>query len=147
MKAEIDSGDRPEAPTRGAISANVTPRKIKSSNSTPRKEKTLGGRVGKINGTPTKKRGNAVKGIKKEPGSRYDLNSIVSLYRENLLTIECSSSSFMEVPSTEDDEDFAANVEGGLGGHGSRASQGGGVEGDDLSLYYDNDDSMDVGAF
>lgn len=52
LKEEVDSGVRPEAPARG----------------TPKKEKTLGGRVAKsVNATPTKKRGNATKGVKQEP--------------------------------------------------------------------------------
>ena len=78
LKAEIDNGDRPEAPIRGASSANSTPRKNKSSISIPKKEKTIGGRIYKSNGTPTKKRGTATKGIKEETDSEYDLNSMVS---------------------------------------------------------------------
>lgn len=122
LKAEVDNGDRPEAPTRGAVSANITPRKPKSATHTPKKEKTLGGRVGKSNGTPGKKRGNGVKGIKEEPDS--------------------NSSSFMEPPSTEEDEGFAADLEGGFVSH----SQGGG-EGGEFELYHEVEDSMDFAAF
>lgn len=74
LKAEVDSGKRPEAPTRGTVSATLTPKKPKSTVGTPSKEKTVGGRVGKSNGTPTKKRG---KGIKEEPQSGYDFIQIV----------------------------------------------------------------------
>ncbi|KAF6231282.1 hypothetical protein HO173_010425 [Letharia columbiana] len=126
LKAEVDSGERPEAPARGTVSATVTPKKPKSTVGTPSKGKTVGGRVGKSNGTPSKKRGN---GIKEEPQS--------------------GSSSFLEVPSTEDDEDFAANVQGGYNDRGGRAAQGG-VDGGESSLYYDGDfgdGGMDIEAF
>lgn len=74
LKAEVDNGDRPEASRRGAVSVNaITPKKTKSTISTPKKEKTLGGRVNKSNATPTKKRDHAIKGIKEEPDS--NLNS------------------------------------------------------------------------
>ena len=68
MKAEIDSGQRSEAPPRGA---NATPKKSKSTATPPKKERTIGGRVGKGTGTgtPSKKRGNG-KGVKEEPQSR-----------------------------------------------------------------------------
>lgn len=68
---------------------------------------------------------------------------------ENLLTVHRSSSSFLEVPSTEDDEDFAANVQGGYNDRGGRAAQGG-VDGGESSLYYDGDfvdGGMDIEAF
>ena len=73
LKAEIDSGQRSEAPSRGTPSANTTPKKSKSSTSTPqKKEKTIGGRVGKNMGTPSKKRAVADGySIKMEPDSRY----------------------------------------------------------------------------
>ncbi|KAF6238704.1 hypothetical protein HO173_003210 [Letharia columbiana] len=74
LKAEVDSGERPEAPARGTLSATVTPNKPKSTVGTPSKEKTIGGRVGKSNRTPTKKRG---KGIKEEPQSGYGFIRIV----------------------------------------------------------------------
>lgn len=67
MKAEVDSGERSEAPPR---SANTTPKKPKSSTTTPKRERIIGGRVGKSSGTPSKKRG-SFKGIKEEPDSRY----------------------------------------------------------------------------
>lgn len=67
MKAEVDSGERSEAPPR---SANATPKKPKSSTTTPKRERIIGGRVGKSSGTPSKKRG-SFKGIKEEPDSRY----------------------------------------------------------------------------
>ncbi|CAD6575506.1 MAG: hypothetical protein ASARMPREDX12_002336 [Alectoria sarmentosa] len=130
MKAEIDSGERSEAPARGTTSANTTSKKPKSAANTPKKEKIIGGRVGKSNGTPSKNRGKVVKGVKQEPDSS-------------------SSSSFVEVHSTEEDEDFATNVEGGHSGRGSRAPQSG-VEGGDFTFHYEMDyvdDSMDVGAF
>lgn len=77
LKAEVDNGDRPEASRRGAVSVNaITPKKTKSTISTPKKEKTLGGRVNKSNATPTKKRDHAIKGIKEEPDSKYDFNSV-----------------------------------------------------------------------
>jgi len=75
LKSEIDSGARPEAPMRGANpSATSTPKKPKTTNTTPKKvDKTFGGRVNKsANSTPTKKganAGNVVKGIKEEPES------------------------------------------------------------------------------
>ena len=71
MKAEVDSGERPEAPARGAVSAKSTPKKVKSAADTRRKDMTIGGRVSKSIGTPTKKRGNGnlIKGIKEEPDS------------------------------------------------------------------------------
>ncbi|MCJ1450348.1 hypothetical protein MMC28_000679 [Mycoblastus sanguinarius] len=63
LKSEVDSGARPAA----------TPKKPKTTTTTttPKKDKTLGGRVGKpTNGTPTKKGGgNVIKGVKEEPGS------------------------------------------------------------------------------
>ena len=71
MKAEIDSGERSEAPARGTTSANTTSKKPKSAANTPKKEKIIGGRVGKSNGTPSKNRGKVVKGVKQEPDSRY----------------------------------------------------------------------------
>ena len=75
MKAQIDSGERPEAPARGMNSTSATPKKKKANVSSPMKEKTLGGRIGKsLTGTPSKKRDNTMKGIKTEPESRYDLD-------------------------------------------------------------------------
>lgn len=68
---------------------------------------------------------------------------------ENMLTVHRSSSSFLEVPSTEDDEDFAANVQGGYNDRGGRAAQGS-VDGGESSLYYDGDfvdGGMDIEAF
>ena len=68
MKAEADSGERPSS----SRSANTTPKKPKS---TPKKDKTIGGRVGKSSSgtnnetTPSKKRkGN---GIKEEGGGSW----------------------------------------------------------------------------
>lgn len=72
LKAEIDNGDRPEPAAR-------TPRRNKSTLSTPKKEKIIGGRVDKSAGTPSKKRGTAIKGIKEEPASKYDFDKVVSL--------------------------------------------------------------------
>lgn len=71
LKAEIDSGTRSEAPARGTVSATTTPKKVRATVSTPKKDKTIGGRVSKSNGTPSKKCGNVDKGIKEEPDSRY----------------------------------------------------------------------------
>ncbi|KAL9073463.1 MAG: hypothetical protein Q9161_002884 [Pseudevernia consocians] len=97
LKAEVDSGDRPGAPARGAVSVKATtPKKIKSTISTPKKGKTLGGRVNKSNATPTKKRDYAMKGIKEEPDSNF--------------------SSFTDDGATADAEDEGAsanNVDGG----------------------------------
>ena len=77
LKAEIDNGARPEAPTRGAVSMNTTPKKPKSASNTPKKVKVVGGRVDKNKGTPSKKRGTAIKGMKVEPDSRYDCQTFV----------------------------------------------------------------------
>lgn len=75
MKAEIDSGERAEAPARGAAtSAFATPKKPKSAANTPKtkNERIIGGRVTKGNGfgTPSKKRGNGKGIVKAEPSSR-----------------------------------------------------------------------------
>lgn len=71
LKAQLDSGERPAAPARGA-GAVSTPKKQKSTVSTPKKEKVMGGRVGKSNGTPSQKRGSFGQGIKEEPMTRYE---------------------------------------------------------------------------
>ena len=81
MKAEIDSGQRPEAPLRGAISNTTTPKKSKSAVFTPKKNKTISGRVGKVNGTPSKKRSNVLKGVKEEPDSRYNHSQYLGFLR------------------------------------------------------------------
>lgn len=70
MKAEVDSGERSEAPA----SARSTPKKPKSTSTitTPKKEKIIAGRVGKGSSagmTPSSKKR---KGIKEEDRSRYD---------------------------------------------------------------------------
>lgn len=57
MKAEVDSGERPQAPARGSTTS--TPRKPRSTPNTPKKNKTITGRVSKK------------KGVKKEMDSRY----------------------------------------------------------------------------
>lgn len=60
LKAEVDSGERGEAPARGTTIS--TSRKPRSNLTTPKKDKTAGGRVSKSsNGTPSKKRGKAIK--------------------------------------------------------------------------------------
>ena len=80
MKAEVDSGERSEAPL--ARSANTIPKKPKpNTTTTPKKERIIGGRVGKGNGgTPSKKRG-SFKGIKEEPDSRYVYYPHLSIFR------------------------------------------------------------------
>lgn len=72
MKAEVDSGERAEAPTRGATSATATPKKARATTNTPKKERIIGGRVTKGNGfgTPSKRRDNGKGTIKAEPDSR-----------------------------------------------------------------------------
>ena len=70
LKEEIDSGARPEAPFRGkdTNSSTSTPKKVKPT--TPKKDKTVPGRVSKsTNKTPTKKGGNSIKGIKEDSES------------------------------------------------------------------------------
>ncbi len=76
MKAEIDSGARPAAPPRnanatGGNSGSTTPKKSKTAIKTPKKEKTLAGRVTKCNNTTPKKlsNGDAATGIKQEHDS------------------------------------------------------------------------------
>ena len=60
LKAEVESGERSEAPPRGTTLA--TPRKPRSTATTPKKDKTVGGRVSKSTaGTPSKKRGKEIK--------------------------------------------------------------------------------------
>ena len=60
LKAEVDSGERSEAPARGTTLS--TPRKPRSTANTPKKDKAVGGRVTKSNNvTPSKKRGKPVK--------------------------------------------------------------------------------------
>ena len=60
LKAEVDSGERGEAPAHGTTIS--TPKKPRSNLTTPKKDKTAGGRVGKSsNGTPSKKRGKPIK--------------------------------------------------------------------------------------
>ena len=55
----------------------------KSRISTPKKAMIIGGRVNKSNGTPTKKRGTAIEGIKEKTDREYDLDSMVSLSRDS----------------------------------------------------------------
>ena len=76
LKAEIDSGARPEAPMRGASTSTTStpkkPRGINSTNTPKKGDKTVGGRVSKsANNSPAKKGGNGnnVMGIKEEPES------------------------------------------------------------------------------
>lgn len=55
--------------------------------------------------------------------------------------LDHSSTSFMDLPSTQEDEEFAADVEDELTFQGS-------AEGSEAKLYYDYvEDDMDVEAF
>ena len=114
----------------------------------------MGGRVGKSNGTPAKKRTSNARGmIKEEPDSRYEYyphsQDTFSFFVSCLsfLLFQCSqdrsNSSFHQTPSVEDVEGSAPVTENG-------GQNGGVLEGDELSLYYDNDfvdESMDIEAF
>lgn len=77
LKAEIDNGDRPEPAAR-------TPRRNKPTLSTPKKEKIIGGRVNKSAGTPSKKRGTVIKGIKEEPDSSFSDSTQIPSSQEDV---------------------------------------------------------------
>lgn len=117
LKAKVESGEIPTAPSRGARTNPTTPRKPPS---TP-KDRIAGGRVCKsVNGTPTKKSGSFCRSIKQEAESSassfYDSKSQVEVQTE---------------ADVQDVEDWrAATEQAGYSGHGSRSAQGGGEGGE-----------------
>ena len=100
LKAEVDSGERGEAPARGTTIS--TPRKPRSNLTTPRKDKTAGGRVSKSsNGTPSKKRGKA---IKEEMDDMYVIS--ITAHTTCLTRIAYSiDGAFANILSTEDENE------------------------------------------
>ena len=153
MKAEVDSGERP--------STHFNPKKPKS---TPKKDKTIGGRIAKSSGgttnnemTPSKKRkGNVVK--EEGGGSRYVFISHPVPFRrtflhnilDTLLSFQFLFSKRIHANSVPSSTSFLVDDAESIAAAGDERSNAADVESDGLSLYYDDGfgaEGMDIEAF